>query len=252
MSDLVTTTVKDGILTLRMNRPAKKNALNLEMYEALGQALEDADKNPDVRVVVITGVGDSFCAGNDLKDFTDNPPTSKNSPVVKFLNAISSTKVPVVAAVNGTAVGIGVTMLLHCDFVYVSKTATLSLPFVDLGLVPEAAASMLLPKLAGQARAAELLMLGEPFTPQAALDMGLANALCEPEDLEATALKTAKKLAAKPRDALLHTKALLRREFESVAKRIEKEGEIFKECLVSPDAKEALAAFREKRKPKFS
>jgi enoyl-CoA hydratase/carnithine racemase len=142
-------------------------------------------------------------------------------------------------------------MLLHCDFVYISKTASLSLPFVNLGLVPEAAASMLLPRLAGHQRAAELLMLGEPFTPQTALEIGLANALCEPEGLEAAALATARKLAAKPRQALLETKALLRRDFESVAGRIDKEAEVFKQCLASPDAREALAAFREKRKPKF-
>jgi enoyl-CoA hydratase/carnithine racemase len=252
MSDLVATSVKDGIFTIRMNRPDKKNALTVDMYDDMAKALKDADKNPDVRVIVITGAADSFCAGNDLNDFLDNPPNSKNSPVLKFLKAISNAKTPIVAAVNGTAVGVGVTMLLHCDFVYVSKDATLALPFVNLGLVPEAAVSLLLPRLAGHQRAAELLMLGEPFTPQTALDIGLANAICEPADVEAKAMKTATKLAAKPRQALRHTKALLRRDFESVAKRIDAEAKVFEKCLNSADAKEAFTAFREKRKPKFS
>lgn len=250
MSDLVATSVKDGILTIRMNRPDKKNALNLEMYEAMGTAIRDAEKNPDVSVIVIAGAADSFCAGNDLKDFLASPPQGEQSPVMKFLRAISEAKLPVVAAVNGTAVGVGVTMLLHCDFVYVSKTATLSLPFVDLGLVPEAGASLLLPRLAGHQKAAELLMLGEPFTPQVALDIGLANAVCAPQDLEATAMNTAKKLAAKPRAALLETKALLRRDFESVSQRIDKEAEAFKKRLASPEAQKAIAAFTQKRKPK--
>jgi enoyl-CoA hydratase/carnithine racemase len=252
MSDLVATEVKDGILTIRMNRADKKNALNLEMYDAMATAIKDADTNSDVRVIVITGSGDSFCAGNDLKDFTENPPSEKNSPVVNFLKAISGAETPIVAAVNGTAVGIGTTMLLHCDFVYVSKDATLSLPFINLGLVPEAASSLLLPRLAGQARAAELLMLGEPFSAKEALDIGIANAVCEPADLEATAMKTAKKLAAKPRDALRRTKALLRRDFETVAQRMDAEAKEFKKALASPDAKEALLAFKEKRKPKFN
>ncbi len=251
MSDLVTTSVKDGILTIRMNRPDKKNALTVEMYDDLTKAIKDAEKDKNVRVILITGAGDSFCAGNDLKDFLENPPKSKNAPVLKFVRAIADAKLPIVAAVNGTAVGLGVTMLLHCDFIYVAKDATLSLPFVNLGLVPEAAASLLLPRLAGHPRAAEMLMLGEPFSAKAAVDAGIANAVCEPEDLEATALKTAKKLAAKPRNALLHTKALLRRDFESVAARIDAEADIFRECLDSDDAKEAFTAFKEKRKPKF-
>jgi enoyl-CoA hydratase/carnithine racemase len=142
-------------------------------------------------------------------------------------------------------------MLLHCDFVYLSEDASLSLPFVNLGLVPEAGASMLLPRLAGHQKAAELLLLGEAFTPQTAVEIGLANAVCKPADLEAVAMATAKKLAAKPRNALLQTKALLRREFESVTARIDKEVEIFKQCLGSEDAKEALTAFKEKRKPTF-
>ncbi len=251
MSDHVTTTVDDGILTIRMNRPEKKNALTGEMYQAMADALNDAEKNPAVRAIIITGVKNSFTAGNDLEDFLTNPPDEKNSSVLNFLKAISEAKLPIVAAVNGTAIGIGVTMLLHCDFVYVVDTAVMAMPFVDLGLVPEAAASLLLPKVAGLQRASELLLLGEPFTPAAAKEMGIATAVVAPDDLEKTALKTAKKLAAKPREALRQTKSLLRRDFESVSDRIAAEAKVFKQALASDDAKEALNAFREKRKPKF-
>ncbi|MDI1227975.1 MAG: enoyl-CoA hydratase [bacterium] len=251
MSDHVTTTVDDGILTIRMNRPEKKNALTGEMYQAMADALNDAEKNPAVRAIIITGVKNSFTAGNDLEDFLTNPPDEKNSSVLNFLKAISEAKLPIVAAVNGTAIGIGVTMLLHCDFVYVVDTAVMAMPFVDLGLVPEAAASLLLPKVAGLQHASELLLLGEPFTPAAAKEMGIATAVVAPDDLEKTALKTAKKLAAKPREALRQTKSLLRRDFESVSDRIAAEAKVFKQALASDDAKEALNAFREKRKPKF-
>lgn len=252
MSSLVTTAVDDGVMTIRMMRPGKKNALNLEMYEALAEAFTNAGKNPDVRAIVITGTQGSFTAGNDIQDFLQNPPKGNDSPVVKFLQAIASCELPIVAAVNGTAVGVGVTMLLHCDLVYIADNAVLSLPFVDLGLVPEAAASMLLPRLAGHQKAAELLMLGEPFTPKEAKEIGLANAVVAPEDVEEKALAAARKLASKPREALRQTKSLLRRDFESVAARMDKEAEEFKKCLASPDAKEAFTAFREKRKPKFN
>jgi enoyl-CoA hydratase/carnithine racemase len=252
MADHVTSSIKDGVCTIRLNRADKKNALTHAMYDKMTEALKAADADPAARVIMITGTGDSFCAGNDLKDFLENPPQGKNSPVLNFLKALTETKLPVVAAVNGTAVGVGVTMLLHCDFVYIAKGTQLSLPFVDLGLVPEAAASMLLPHTAGHARAAELLMLGEPFTPEQAVELGIANAVCPQADVEATALKTAQRLAAKPRQALLQTKALMRAAFETVAQRIDREAEVFKECLNSPDAKEAFTAFKEKRKPKFS
>lgn len=247
----VTTSLKDGILTIRMDRPDKKNAVTADMYGKMADAIEAAEKDAGVRVIVIAG-GKDFTAGNDLKDFLENPPSSENSNVIRFLKAISNAKLPLVAAVNGAAIGIGVTMLLHCDFVYMAKDAQLALPFVNLGLVPEAAASMLLPRLAGHQKAAELLMLGEPFGAQVALDIGIANKLCEPEDVEAAAFATAKKLAAKPRDALQQTKSLLCRDFETVSARIDEEVKVFKQALASPDAKEALKAFQEKRKPKFS
>jgi enoyl-CoA hydratase/carnithine racemase len=252
MSKNIKTSLKDGILTIHMDRPDKKNAMTTDMYSSMAKAISDAETDPDTRVIMIKGSKNSFCAGNDLGDFLNNPPTSNNSPVFKFLKTIAEAKLPLVAAVDGVAVGVGVTMLLHCDFVYMTKNSTLSLPFVNLGLVPEAGSSMLLPQLAGHQRASELLMLGEPFSPDVALDIGLVNEICTPDMLEKKALETAKKLREKPRDALIQTKALMRRDFETVTKRIDEEGKIFKKCLTSADAKEALTAFKENRKPKFS
>lgn len=251
-SHFITTTAKDGIFTIHINRPEKKNALTIDMYQDMTDALKTAAQDPDTQVIMFTGNKDAFCAGNDLQDFLTNPPQDDNSPVIQFLHTLSETELPIVAAVDGVAVGIGVTMLLHCDFVYMSEDATLSLPFVNLGLVPEAGSSMLLPRLAGHQRAAEMLMLGESFTPEDAKEFGLVNAICPATDLHATAMKTAKKLAEKPRNALLQTKALMRREFESVTKRISKEATVFKDCLKSPETHEALSAFSEKRKPDFS
>lgn len=250
MTGLVTTSVKDGVLTLRMNRPDKKNALTIDMYDDMAKAITAAHADDEVRAIVIAGVEGAFCAGNDIGDFLNNPPKDENSPVLKFLKAISEAELPLVAAVNGTAVGVGATMLLHCDFVYMSDDTKLSMPFVDLGLVPEAGASMLLPKLAGQQKAAELLMLGEPFTAQDAYDMGLVTRLCDGKDVEAVATATAEKLAKKPKNALRKTKSLLRRDFESVADRIDAEAQEFKQCLNSAEAKKAFMSFFLKRKPK--
>lgn len=249
MTSLIQTSKKDGILTIQMNRPDKKNALNLDMYQAMADEITKASSAPDVNVIMITGSGDSFCAGNDLKDFLDNPPTSSMSPVVQFLKAISETNTPIVAAVNGLAVGIGVTMLLHFDFVYVDENAVMSLPFVDLGLVPEAASSMILPQLAGYTKASELLLLAEKFTAQDAKEIGIANDVLKTEDLMAKAEATAAKLAAKPREALQSTKALMRREFENVATRIQEENEVFKERLQSEETQTTLANFFKPRKP---
>jgi len=251
-TDLIQTKINDGIMTIHFNRPDKKNAVTSDMYDAMATAITDADARQDINVIIFTGSKDAFCAGNDLQDFLMNPPASDDAPVFKFLNAIAETDIPLVAAVDGVAVGVGVTMLLHCDFVYMSEDAKLSLPFINLGLVPEAGSSMLLPNLAGHQRAAELLLLGENFTPDEAKEIGLVNKICPSDDLHATAMKTAKKLAAKPRNALLQTKALMRRDFEAVTKRISKEADIFKECLGSPETKEALSAFKEKRKPDFT
>ncbi len=252
MTNLVKTSVEDSILTIKINRPEKKNSLTMDMYATMAKAINDAGNNPEVNVIVITGEGDSFCAGNDVKDFRDNPPTAENNPTLQFLEAITNAKLPLVAEVNGLAVGVGVTMLLHCDFVYVLDGAKLSLPFVNLGLVPEAASSMLLPNLVGHQKAAELLMLGESFTAKDAKEMGLVNAVCNSYELHNTAMNTAEKLASKPRSTLLEIKALMRRDAEPVPKRLAAEATVFKKCLKSPETAEAISAFVEKRKPDFS
>lgn len=252
MSSLIKTSLKDGIYKIQIKRSDKKNALTTDMYTDLTNSIVKAEQNSQVNVIYLTGSDDSFCAGNDLQDFLSQPPTFTNSPAHKFLNTISQTKLPIVAAVNGTAVGIGVTMLLHCDFVYIQKDAQLSLPFINLGLVPEAGSSLILPYLAGHQKASELLMLGEPFTPELAKEIGLANAICDAQSLHSIAMKTAKKLSLKPREALIQTKALMKREFESVSKRIEEEGKHFEDCLKSDDTKNALKNFlnaKPKNKP---
>ncbi|MBT4738834.1 MAG: enoyl-CoA hydratase [Rhodospirillaceae bacterium] len=252
MSEHIKNSHAGGVLTLTISRPEKKNALTAAMYAALADAISDADSNKDVRVILITGSEDSFTAGNDLKDFLDNPPVDPSSPVFQFMHAIAGAKKPVVAAVNGLAIGIGTTMLLHCDLVYAVDTARFQLPFVNLGLVPELGSSLVLPALAGRARAAELLMFGDPFNAATANEIGLINAVCSAADLLSTAQKAAEKLAAKPPAALRKTKALLNMSVEDIRARIDQEAKVFGEQLNSAEVKEAIAAFFEKRAPDFS
>jgi enoyl-CoA hydratase/carnithine racemase len=222
------------------------------MYSAMAGALETADLDPAIRVIVITGVDGCFTSGNDVADFLEHPPLANGSQALRFLRAISTAAKPVIAAVNGLAVGIGVTMLLHSDLVYAADTATFQLPFVNLGLVPEAASSMLLPRMAGYHRAAELLLLGERFDARAALDMGLINAIHPAMELATVVQAKAAALDAKPPAALRMTKALLRRDAESVQARMAHEGQYFAQQLKSPEAREAMEAFMQRRKPDFS
>jgi len=252
MSELIKSEIADRILTLTIARPEKKNALTVAMYAALADAISDADTNPSIRVVLITGSEDSFTAGNDLKDFLDNPPADPSSPVFQFMHAIAGAKKPVVAAVNGLAIGIGTTMLLHCDLVYAVDTARFQLPFVNLGLVPELGSSLILPGLAGRARAAELLMFGNPFDAEAAKEIGLINESCAAGDMLPMAQKAAADLAAKPPAALRKTKALLNGDIKQVTERINAEAKVFGEQLNGAEVKEAIAAFFEKRAPDFS
>jgi len=252
MSDNIQTAVEAGVLRLTIARPDKKNALTVAMYAALASAINDANTDKTVRVILITGSEDSFTAGNDLKDFLENPPTDPSSPVFQFMHAIAGAQKPVIAAVNGLAIGIGTTMLLHCDFVYAVDGARFQLPFVNLGLVPELGSSLVLPALAGRAKAAELLMLGDMFDAATAAEIGLVNAVCAAEDLESVASATATALAAKPPSALRKTKALLNADLAAVTERINAEAKMFGEQLSSDEVKEAIAAFFEKRKPDFS
>jgi len=207
----VGTELKADVLRITIDRPEKKNALTTAMYTALADAIEQGETNPDVRVMLLHGNGDSFTAGNDLEDFVANPWKGQTvPPAIRFIAAMVGAKKPVIAAVHGMAVGIGVTILLHCDLVYAADNARLVMPFVNLGIVPEAGSTVLLPALLGHQRSAELLMLGAPVTAQRAYELGLVNAVVAPEALLPTALEVAQKLAEKPAGALRATKALLR------------------------------------------
>ena len=249
----INTEFEQGVLRIEINRPEKKNALTAAMYQALADAIRSAESDAAVRVVLIQGKADLFTAGNDLQDFLDNPPRDDDRPVFQFLYAISQAQKPVVAAVAGAAVGIGTTMLLHCDLVYAAPNSRLQLPFVNLGLVPEAASSLLLPALVGYQRAAELLLLGEAFSAQEAKEIGLVTEVVAEDRLFDTAMAQAKALAAKPAAAVRLTKMLMKQtQARATAERIKLESDHFGERLGSPEAKEAFSAFLEKRKPDFS
>ena len=251
VQDHVAARLDGRVLHLALDRPEKKNALTRAMYGTLADALEETVRDADVRAVVLSGQGGVFTAGNDLGDFMMDPPTGPDSPVFRFLrNAVGFPK-PLVAAVAGPAIGIGTTILLHCDLAYAAPDARFKMPFVDLGLVPEAASSLLLPRVVGPARAAELLLFGEAFGAETAREMGLVNAVVE--DPVATALERAAVLAAKPPEAVRQSKALLRRETaDAVGETMAHEGALFVERLASPEAQEAFTAFFEKRAPDFS
>jgi len=245
--------LNDGILTLRLNRPDKRNALNLAMYRALADGLRLADEDDAVRAVLIAGSEDCFTSGNDLADFIPSPPTAADSPVLAFLGAISRFRKPIVAAVNGAAVGVGVTMLLHCDLVYAGDGASFRLPFVNLGLCPEAGSTLLFPRLMGHQRAAELLLWGEPFDARKALEVGIVNAILPVGEVLAAARAKALQVAAQPAASVRLTKALLKQEYEvSLQETIMIEAVHFVKRLQSPEAGEALQAFMERRKPDFA
>lgn len=250
MADILTSQA-DGILTISINRPDKKNALTSAMYATLADALEAADTDAAVRVILFTGSGGAFTAGNDLQDFLNEPPEGDNTPVFRFLRAISTAAKPLIAAVSGVAVGVGTTMLLHCDLVYAAEDAKLSLPFVNLALVPEAASSLLLPAMVGHHRAAELFLLGEPFTAATAKEYGIVNAVVSTDRLLEEAMTAARKIAAKPPTAVRLTKQLLRHSRGDVAGQMAAEGAHFRAQLKSAEAREAMTAFFEKRPPKF-
>jgi enoyl-CoA hydratase/carnithine racemase len=244
---------KDGVLRIEIDRPDKKNALTAAMYQAMADAIHAAEEDARVRVLLIHGKTDLFTAGNDLQDFLDNPPRDDKRPVFQFLYGISQAQKPIVAAVAGVAVGIGTTMLLHCDLVYAAPNARLQLPFVNLGLVPEAGSSLLLPALLGYQRAAELLLLGEPFSADKAKEIGLVTEVLPEGELFDTAMAQAKKLADKPAASLRLTKRLMKQgQTAAVTQQIKLESSHFGERLNSPEAKEAFSAFLEKRKPDFS
>ncbi|EER61725.1 Enoyl-CoA hydratase/isomerase [Acidovorax delafieldii 2AN] len=242
-----------GVATITFNRVDKKNSITRDMYAAMADALQAAKDDANVRVVVFQGDVAIFSAGNDIGDFLQQPPAAQDSPVFRFLRGLAAFPKPVIAAVCGPAVGIGTTMLLHCDLVYAGDNAAFSMPFVNLGLCPEAASSLLVPQMLGYHRAAEALLLGEPFMAEAALEVGLANRVVPPTECNAYAQAQAKKLAAKPLSSLIETKRLMKGgQMARVLEVMAEEGESFGRMLREPAAREAFSAFMEKRKPDFS
>jgi len=242
--------VENAVLIIKINRPEKKNALTRDMYLDLTAALNKLDSDDAIRVGLITGTPDCFTAGNDLEDFLKYPPTSEDSPVAGFIEQLITLKKPLVAAINGPAIGIGTTLLLHCDFAYATNKTKFQLPFVNLGLCPEAASSAILPNMVGHQKASELLMLGDIFQAEDALSIGIINGIFGVDDYLEKAQEIADKLAQKPADALCTTKALLKRNrgVDSLAV-TQQEFKEFGRLLTSPTAKEIMQAFIEKRKP---
>jgi enoyl-CoA hydratase/carnithine racemase len=249
----IQTELKDDVLHITIDRPEKKNALTGAMYSALAEAVEQGEANADVRAMLLHGKGDSFTAGNDLEDFLADPwKQDMHPPAIRFITAVVQATKPIVAAVHGSAVGVGVTILLHCDLVYAADNAKLMLPFVNLGIVPEAGSTMILPLLLGHQRAAELLMLGAPISAQRAYELGMVNAVVSPEALMSTAINAAQILAEKPAAALRATKALMKKAgARELERALREEVEVIAGRLASPETREALTAFLEKRKPDF-
>jgi enoyl-CoA hydratase/carnithine racemase len=252
MSSIKTATL-NGVATIEIARPEKKNALTIAMYEAMAQALRAAREDAAVRAVLIAGQPGIFTSGNDLEDFVQRPPQGMDTPVFHFMRALMDCDKPVVAAVTGAAIGIGTTMLLHCDFVYVCDDARLAMPFVSLGLVPEFAASLLVPQTMGLRRAAERLLLGDPFTGEQAVECGIANAVLPAAEVLPHARRVAERFNALPPGAVREAKRLMREPQRAATLQvIETEGALFAQRLRSPEAVEAFQAFFEKRRPDFS
>jgi enoyl-CoA hydratase/carnithine racemase len=251
MSDILTHT-DAGVMTITFNRLDKKNSITSAMYAAMADAVAQAAADASVRVVLFQGHESIFSAGNDIGDFLSQPPSTQDSPVFRFLRGIATFEKPLLAAVAGPAVGIGTTMLFHCDLVYAGDNAAFSMPFVNLGLCPEAASSWLAPRMFGYHRAAEALLMGEAFFAEAAQEVGLVNRVVPPTEVNGYAQAQARKLAAKPLSSLIATKRLMKGDQQAVLQKMDEEGQSFGRMLREPAAKEAFGAFMEKRKPDFS
>src|SRR5437870_4337921 len=252
MSDIVTERT-GGILRVELNRPDKKNAMTAAMYTSLADSFRAAADDEAVRVVLWHGAGDAFCAGNDVGDFLKNPPGPGESPQARLMNALIDFDKPIVAAVQGAAIGGGTTMLTHCDFVYAGETAKFQMPFINLGLVPEFGSSCSVPIRIGHIRAAELILLGLPFDARQAAELGLVTRVVPDQELLATATETAQKLADKPAGALQACKRLMKRSSrEQIEQAMKVEGEEFASRVRSAEAREAFTAFLDKRPPNFS
>jgi enoyl-CoA hydratase/carnithine racemase len=252
MSDILTH-IDAGVMTITFNRLDKKNSITSTMYAAMADAVAQAAADASVRVVLFQGHESIFSAGNDIGDFLNQPPSTQESPVFRFLRGIATFEKPLLAAVAGPAVGIGTTMLFHCDLVYAGDNAAFSMPFVNLGLCPEAASSLLAPRMFGYHRAAEALLMGEPFFAEAAQEVGLVNRVVPPTEVNGYAQAQARKLAGKPLSSLIETKRLMKGGYQQeVLAKMDEEGQSFGRMLREPAAKEAFGAFMEKRKPDFS
>ena len=252
MSDILTH-IDAGVMTITFNRLDKKNSITSDMYAAMADAVAQAAADASVRVVLFQGHESIFSAGNDIGDFLNKPPSTKESPVFRFLRGIATFEKPLLAAVAGPAVGIGTTMLFHCDLVYAGDNAAFSMPFVNLGLCPEAASSLLAPRMFGYHRAAEALLMGDPFIPEAAQEVGLVNRVVPPTEVNGYAQAQARKLAGKPLSSLIETKRLMKGGYQQeVLAKMDEEGASFGRMLREPAAREAFGAFMENRKPDFS
>jgi len=252
MSDILVHT-EAGVCTISFNRLARKNSITSDMYAAMADAMQAATSDATIRVVVIQGDETIFSAGNDIGDFLEKPPSGEDAPVFRFLRNISTCPKPVIAAVNGPAVGIGTTLLFHCDLVYAGDNAAFSMPFVNLGLCPEAGSSLLAVQLMGYQRAAEALLMGEPFMVETALELGLISRVLPPSEVHAYAQSQAQKMARKPLSSLLETKRLMKAaRTPAVLAQMDEEAQVFSRMLKEPAAIEAFSAFMEKRKPVFS
>ena len=248
MSDIIVT---DGgaVRTIRINRPEKKNALTLPMYDAMAEAIEAAASRDDIACLLIAGHASGFCAGNDIVDFVEMTKTGAlGAPILRFLHALNRSEKPLVAAVAGRAVGVGTTMLLHCDHVVAADDSLLSTPFVALGLVPEAGSSLIAPRLMGHARAFELLVMGRALSAAAAKEAGIVNAVVPAAELETSALSAARAIAALPPHAVAASRRLMRGNVAQIDGQIDAEAEAFRKRLASPEAKAAFAAFLSKKK----
>jgi enoyl-CoA hydratase/carnithine racemase len=249
---LIRSETAGGVARVRFDRPDKKNAITAEMYLQLAEALAAADADPQARAILLHGSADCFTAGNDVADFLQRPPAGEGSATWRLFEVMPFVRKPVVAAVGGPAVGIGCTMLLHCDLVYAADDARFQFPFVPLGIVPEFGSTFLLPLLAGYQRAAELLLLGQPFTAQKAYEAGIVSAVVPRQELLEKAAAAAAAIAALPAESIRLTKKLMKARYgKTLAETIAEEGRLFLERLQSPEAKQALNAFLDKtaRKP---
>ncbi|KQT08989.1 enoyl-CoA hydratase [Ramlibacter sp. Leaf400] len=253
MTQDILTHAEGGVLTVTLNRLDRKNSITSAMYGAMADALQAAEADTALRAVVLQGHETIFSAGNDIGDFLNQPPAGQDSPVFRFLRGIAQFPKPLIAAVCGPAVGVGTTMLFHCDLVFAGDNAAFSMPFVNLGLCPEAASSLLVPQMFGYHRAAEALLLGEPFMAEAALEAGLVNRVLPPTEASNYAQAQARKLAAKPITSLVETKRLMKKHLQgAVLQQMQEEGASFSRMLREPAAREAFTAFMEKRRPDFS